>query len=302
MSQPSIIRCASAAANAISLGHPPAEAVKLARRWAERQKALSGSAIRRTIDATPVETRYLSSSASGRLYVSFHYSLYACIYRALAEVAPSRAVSAIIGEQSDDQRALLTDLAARYGFDLDFIESGSSMIRRVRAALKDGRHAVILLDVPWSRDSKRPDVDYPVAAGRFLGHSTVARLVELLDPDHRFLLARSSSGLLIEELDAKSVSEAFHAFGKALEEDPSEYERLDSIHRHFEFKSERSIVATFSVGGERYAYHPLSGNSWRIEGGAILDATRDRGVCEDVRLRVAFQDLIRADVDFVISL
>jgi hypothetical protein len=292
-----------AAANAINLGRDPAAAVAISGRWAERQAAQGGDAFVSIADSISIETRLRAKTQDGRLYVSFHYSMYALLYRALAEHAASRTVCAVIGEQSEAHKVALERLAARYAFQLTFVESGPSMIRKVRQALKAGQHAVILLDVPWARGEAPADLRYAAPGGAFLARSTVARLVDLIDADHRFVMVRRTSGVQVDELAVGGVAEAFGVFGQALIDDPADYERLDSLHRFFDFDAPKSTIVTFALGEERFAVHPSSNRSWSISPSKALEAmAKDGGVCADQALHRAFADLVRDDVDAILSI
>jgi hypothetical protein len=295
------LRRSMAVANLFNLGFSAAEAVRLSGLWAERQGAHSGESVAALVDATPLHRQF---EQEGRLYVSFHYSNYAHLYRTLGENAPHRRVYAIIGEQSDGHRKALSALTERYGFQIEFIQSGPSMIKAVRRGLKNGDPAIILLDVPWARGDAPPDLRYDTRGGCFLGRSTVARLLDLMDTQHRFLLTRrSGSDAVVQALPAAGVAEAFGLFGEALMDDPADYERLDSFHRFFEFREPRNTIVTFSSGAQRYAIHHRTMRSWAIADSKLLDAVAEAdGVCREPKLRRAFVDLVKGEVDAVVSI
>ncbi len=99
------------------------------------------------------------------------------------------------------------------------------------------------------------------------------------------------------------LAEAFSLFGEALMEDPADYERLDSFHQFFEFHEPRSAVVTFSIGEQRYAIHNRTMKSWAVAGSKHLDAIAEAdGVCHDPKLRYAFADLVKGEVDAILSI
>lgn len=123
----------------------------------------------------------LGGDCAGIMFLSFHYSVYPSLYRALAKQSSGRTIYSLIGSQTPDHCDLLQSLAQQAGMGVHFVQSGMKMISEMRAGLKRGHTGLILLDIPWSKQSSPPDRLYPAFGGSFESLSTVERLIDIID-------------------------------------------------------------------------------------------------------------------------
>lgn len=296
---------ALAIANLVNLGKTPVESLEISRDWAERQLAQSLQMIQNVIREAHVEMPWPEAPQAGRMFASFHFSLYPLQYRALAQRSGPKVVYSLIGEQQEGHRNALKQLANQHGFQIEFIQSNLGMVKTLRRAIQDGIPGILLLDIPWTRLDSQPDMRYPIQGGCFKGHSSLGRLLEMIDPGYEILVTkRVGKDFRIENVGNVDLTGAFAAFGKALEEDPAEYERLHQFHRFFEFDQVQNCAVTFCVQGQRYVVHTKTMQAWQIPAQLQFENIKDGldTVSHDPAIVSRFEKEIKNEIDFVISI
>lgn len=296
---------ARAAANLAKLSFPPTELKRLARDWSSRQLAQAVQQI--ASDAGRLEVSdELGDDAFDRMFVSFHFSVYPHIYRALANRSPTRTVCSLIGEQTFEHQAALRHLAKAFGFDIRFVQSGLSMVRSLRSAIADGMPGIILLDIPWSRQKEQElDTRYPAFGGEFLGLSTVQRLIRTIDPRFEAAYAfREGSAVRLVRKPLDQIADAFADLGQMIGRDPSDYERLHHFHKFFRFSGACRLAVTFRVRDQRYAIHADTMKAWKLPSDPRLDAVEDSGdgIVAEEKLLDPLRKATSEEIDAVLCL
>ncbi|QNA87498.1 hypothetical protein G4G28_01725 [Massilia sp. Dwa41.01b] len=296
---------ALAIANLINLGKTPVESFEISRDWAARQFAQSLQMVRNVVRQTQVEMPWPEAPQPGRMFASFHFSLYPLLYRAMAQRSGPGVVYSLIGEQQEGHRNSLKQLAVQHGFQLEFIQSNLGMVKTLRRAIHDGIPGILLLDIPWTRLDSPPDVRYPIKGGHFKGHSSLGRLLEMIDPGYEILITkRIGKDFRIENAGHLDLPAAFQAFGQALEEDPAEYERLHQFHRFFEFDQAQNCAVTFCVQDQRYVVHTRTMQAWQVPAKLQFKNIQD-GIdtfSDDPAVVAHFGKEIKNEIDYVISI
>ena len=258
-------RQAFAASNLLQLGVPAEDCARLAQAWATKSASRTGRRIADRIEGFSLQIE----DAAGSLFLSFHYADYGLIYKALGASARGP-VYAIIGSQGSDHARSLSSLAASQGFELRFIESGLSMVKSSRRALAAGSPVLLLIDIPWTQTGAAPDAHYPCGPGELLGHSSLSRLVKLITDRPRGVVASPDIGNRRPiAFDCAQFDDAYRIFGDILAEHPSDYERLDTMHRYFRPTNPINAVVCFSVGIEDFAIHAPSDQAWKVRPGTV---------------------------------
>lgn len=256
------IDIAYAVANLLNMGFNSTRAVEIAKDWrvVTQSRSLNNIA---TYNAKLDVIDLLKSDGLARLFVSFHYSSYAHLYRALALRSQHNAVVSLIGEQSSVHQAALAKLAADFDFTLRFVSGGATMIRSIRNALRDGVSVILLADLPWSPRRTPPDCFFDTCIGRFRALSSMTRLVRAMDPQFAFATVQFRSGkLMLENLPHQDFEDAFQSLGRLILERPQEYERLHQLHRLCELKgAQKPCAIVFCEQRQRYR---LFTNSMRL--------------------------------------
>ena len=243
---------AYAAANLLNMGFASDEVYAIASRWNERQAERSLRNLSNYAQTLNVLDEIAAGSPS-RLFVSFHYSSYAHLYRSIAYRSKDRAVLSLIGEQSDSHQEALTALAREFKFDIHFVHSGPSMVKRMRQALRDGHSGLILLDVPWSKNQTSPDTEFATDIGTFRALSTMMRLIGMIDPDYTVIFAkREAQSIHLHGMTDCDFATAFSKLGDLIRKAPEEYERLPRLHRFCTLAHSASARVHFAQGGERF--------------------------------------------------
>lgn len=291
------LRQAFAAANLIDLGTPPHAAAGMARVWALKSRERTGGGIIRNMGQMNFQAPALLGAG---LYLSFHYADYHLVYAALYR-ATQRPVFAVIGSQQPEQAEALETLAAAHDVEIRFIESGPSVVKKCRLAQKEGSAVVLLVDVPWARTAIAADTAYPCAAGAMLGHSTLDRLIALIDPrPHCLIVTRGDDAPSIIECRVESLADAYLLLDQYMRTNPVEYERLDTMHAFFRPDIPRSTLVCFTIGDNGFAVHPRSGGSWRLPA-AEVRALDLESAAAAMRLRETFSAVSGHDIDAVIT-
>src|SRR4028118_1167818 len=101
---------ACAAANLLNMGFAADRICPIIEQWSERQSERSLRNLSSYARRLEVSDRMPPGGAS-RLFVSFHYSSYAHLYRSVASRSTGRAIASLIGEQSDTHQEKLISLA-----------------------------------------------------------------------------------------------------------------------------------------------------------------------------------------------
>jgi hypothetical protein len=261
---------ALAIANLINLGFSPEESFGISTDWAERQFAQSLEKIDATLIDAAVDAVVPGLGKRGRMYASFHYSLYPAIYRALGEHGGPGVVYSLIGQQQEGHRHALQQIARRFGFQIEFIQSNTGMVRTLRRAIQDGIPGILLIDIPWTKQGNIPDQCYPVRGGHFKGFSSLERLLSIIDDEYEILYTcRSGDRYRIDSGGTLALGDAFQRFGELLHRDPAEYERLNQFHRFFEFDQPKNCAVTFRIKDTRYVIHAASKQAWQIASEAL---------------------------------
>jgi hypothetical protein len=298
--QQSTLNRALALANLVNLGIEPDRAIAISAQWSQRQYRQSMEEIVPTLRAARVDNGSAVDGDAAHLTVSFHYSVYPLLYRALAARHPEQTVFSLIGQQDASQRSALQHRAGTLGFHIEFVESGPQMVRRLRRAIDSGISAILLADIPWSRGEIDLDVRYRVPGGQFLGLGSLERLCGLIDPDYRVTLARRRGDALALECHGRiGLADAFARLGEALRDDPAEYERLHQFHHFFEFDAPRACAVSFEIGGTRYAVHGRSMKAWQVSVAAAEGLPAGAFASTDPALTSRFAAITHDDVDAV---
>ena len=288
---------ALAAINLLNLGSPPETCVALAAEWARRSRERSGSRIAAKI----ADYDLAVPDAAGSLFLSFHHSDYGIIYPALA-AATGAPVYAIIGAQEPGHAQALTSLAASADCDLRFIESGLSMVKQARRVMVAGSAVLLLIDVPWTQNGAPTNTSYSCGPGAMLAHASLARLISLISKAPKGVLTEPdpAPGRMVV-FECPDLSVAYARFGQTLMRSPSDYERLDKLHRYFRPNRHVNSVVCFAAGNDEFALHGPSGAAWRLNRGVVEAITSDADPRGEA-WRAAFTRLVGSDVDVVIAL
>ncbi len=244
---------AFAAANLLNIGFTSLKALELSEEWRtitdsrSLKNILSSSASLDLHDRVEVED-------SARLFVSFHYSSYAHLYREIALRSPERQVASLLGAQSAQHQRALSQLAIEARFNIRFIHSGTNMLKAVRQAIRDGCPVVLLADLPWSPRGAKPDISFETCIGRFQALSTVMKMVRLIDQHYVFVTARRlESTIILENLAHQDFGLAFEALADLIRQCPQEYERLHQLHRIcLPNASDAGYLIQFCEQGQQY--------------------------------------------------
>lgn len=237
---------------------------------------------------------------TGRMYASFHFSTYPLLYCALAERSAPKVVYSLIGEQQQGHRSALMQLSQRFGFQIEFIQSGPGMVRTLRRAIGGAMPGILLLDIPWTRSDGEPDVHYPVQGGRFKGHSSLERLLRLIDSDYEILfIHQQQQRFQIRSGGTLTLANAFSHFGSLLADDPADYERLHQFHKFFEFDTPRDYAVTFRVQQQRYVIHTRTMQAWQV---ADADEDLERDTVADAGTTQRFSREIRHELEHLVSI
>jgi hypothetical protein len=242
---------ALAAANLLNMGFAVDDVYSIADRWSKRQAERSLKNLSSYARSVNVVDNIAAGSPS-RLFVSFHYSSYAHLYRSIAFRSKDRAISSLIGEQGDSHQEALTTLAREFDFDIQFVHSGPSMVKRMRQALREGHSGLILLDVPWSKNQTPPDTEFSTGIGAFQALSTTMRLINMIDPDYALIFAkREAQSIHLESMSDRDFAKAFATLADLILKAPEEYERLPHLHKFCKLSHSRSARVHFVEGGIR---------------------------------------------------
>jgi hypothetical protein len=229
---------ALAAANLLNMGFSTDHVYSIIRRWSDRQSERSLRNLSSYARALEVSDNILAESPS-RLFVSFHYSSYAHLYRSVASRSKDRVIASLIGEQSDTHQDKLVGLAKDFGFDIHFVQSGPSMI---------------LLDVPWSKNQTLPDTEFETGIGAFQALSTTLRLIGMIDPDYALIFAKQDAqSIYLRSMSNCGFPQAFSTLGDLILEAPEEYERLHHLHKFCKLTHSKSARVHFSENGGSYS-------------------------------------------------
>lgn len=296
---------ALALANLVNLGRSPVESFGISRDWAQRQLAQSLDIVDQQLRKVSASMPWPAGPQPGRMFASFHFSLYPLLYMALAQRSGPGVVYSLIGEQQEGHRNALKQLAMQYGFQIEFIQSNLGMVKTLRQAIRDGIPGILLLDIPWTRLDNPPDMRYPVRGGHFKGHSSLGRLLDMIDPEHEILVTkREDDRFIVQNAGTLDLPAAFDVFGKALENDPADYERLHQFHRFFEFDNVQNAAVTFCVQQQRYVLHTKTMQAWQVSPQLQFESIRDGNdsVSHDPAIVSAFGKEMKHDIDYVISI
>lgn len=296
---------AFAATNLINVGWNPREVKQLADLWSKRQTEQSVEKILTEAGKLKVVDD-LGSDCAGKMYLSFHYSVYPTLYRALAKQSTNRTIYSLIGSQTPEQCCLLQSLAAAEDINIHFVQSGMRMVSEMKRGLDRGHIGLILLDIPWSKQKTPPDRTYSAFGGSFESLSTVERLVDLIDK-HREVVSVSrdqSNRVCISRLGQLPFSDAFSRLGELIERDPADYERLHQFHRYFVFSETKSTVVSFCVKEQRYAVIGPSMRTIKVSRSPVLDAAEvsAHGLCEAKGARLEFNRILGENVEHILCL
>lgn len=244
---------ALAAANLLNMGFDAGEVLSIADQWALRQseRTLKNlSAYAKSIEVNDT----LPFDGLAKLFVSFHYSSYAHLYRAIASRSRERTIMSLVGSQSSSHQTALSQLAAQFDFEIQFVESSFGMVKRMRQALQDGCYGIILLDIPWSKGEAQPDTRFSAKPGVFHSLSTMLRLISLIDRNYSVVCAqRTGQSINLRAVSANDFDQAFAHLGELIMEQPEEYERLHQMHKFCTLKHARDARVHFSGVDGRYA-------------------------------------------------
>ncbi|WP_345719325.1 hypothetical protein [Qipengyuania aestuarii] len=295
---------ARAALNLLGLGFAEHRAGELAKRWSQFQKSMSPARISGLVNMFQYDEDFISSLSGGGLFISCHYGFYPGLYLTLAEASASKTVLAVIGEQPDEQVEVLQALANQHGLTIDFIKSGPSMIREARAAISGQIPVVLLIDVPWTKSGRGPDGEVQTEAGLFLYNASLLRLVDLIDPDARWIDNRSIDGKFIPSLvPSTSIRSGLQRLGRYLREAPQFYERLDRMHRFLIPPKASGAAVFFEVHHDLCVMHNESEKIWILQKNASLQGsgvTKSRPTLRQINQ--LFKKNLHREVDVALSL
>ena len=290
-------RQAFAASNLLQLGVSAEDCPRLAQMWATKGAGRTGKRLADRIEGFSLEIE----DAAGRLFLSFHYADYGLIYKALGASARGP-VYAIIGSQGSDHAHALSSLAASQDFELRFIESGLSMVKSSRRALAAGSPVLLLIDIPWTQTGAAPDARYPFGPGDLAAHSSLSRLVDLITDRPRGVVASpDDADRRPIAFDCARFDDAYRIFGQFLAEHPSDYERLDTMHRYFRPTHPINAVVCFSVGADDFAIHAASDRAWKVRPGTAR-SLREAGDPSGSAWCDAFSTLAGSRIDVALAI
>lgn len=300
-----ILDRAFAAANLFRLSWPPHQIKEITFEWAKRQAAQSVESI--NDDAAKLSViDHLGQECSGRLFLSFHYSVYPNLYRSLGKRSTDDTVFSLIGHQTKEHCATLQSLARKEGISIHFVQSGFKMISEMRAGLNHGHAGLILLDIPWSRNGSTPDQRYPAFGGSFSVLSTLERLVDLIDRNREVITTTRNSNKQVHLLRDGHLTfqDAFIRLGQLIESDPADYERLHQLHRFFTFDSKTAALVTFRANGQRYAIETSAMRTLRLEDNHALNSAENtaHGLSDDHNTRLRLSRSTGVPIEYVLCL
>lgn len=303
--QSSTLNKALAATNLLNIGWNPYKVKHITSDWSKRQTKQSVERISR--EAAKLEViDELGGDCSGKMFLSFHYSVYPSLYRALAKQSTSRTVYSLIGSQTPDHCSILQALARKEGMDIHFVQSGMKMISEMKVGLKRGHTGLILIDIPWSKQKSSPDRTYPAFGGSFESLSTIERLVNIIDEQREVVSVYrdQSDRIRLNRLGRINFSDAFLHLGKLISRDPADYERLHHLQHYFSFDKPKATLVSFRVKGQRYAVTGPSMRTVRISTNSQLDAAEvsTHGLCEDREVSRALSRALGENLEYILCL
>lgn len=246
------------------MGFPIDRISSILDRWSHRQAERSLRNLSDYARALDVSDE-ISSDSPSRLFVSFHYSSYAHLYRSVAARSKNRAIASLIGQQSESHSEALIGLAKDFGFTIRFIQSGPSMIKQMRQVLREGYSGMILLDVPWSKNQARPDIEFQTEIGAFQALSTTLRLIGMIDPDYMLIFARrEAQAMYLQSKPSCDFRQAFSTLGNLIIDCPEEYERLHQLHKFCRLTHAKSARIHFSENGRRLSVDAKTMKLYRV--------------------------------------
>lgn len=305
MKKTSTLDRALAIANLVNLGRSATESFDISRDWAQRQLAQSLQAVDQLVSESSTEMPWPDAPLPGRMFASFHFSLYALLYSALGQRSGPRVVYSLIGQQDEGHRNALKAIAVKHGFQIEFIQSNLGMVKSLRRAIADGIPGILLLDIPWTRQESEPDARYRVTGGCFKGLSSLERLLAMIDPAYEILVTRRvGEKFKIDNAGHLTLQDAFKVFGQALDADPADYERLHQFHRFFEFDVLQNCAVTFCIQNKRYVLYAKTMQAWELSSGLKFEQLQDGvdAVCNDPAIVAAISKEIKHELDYVISI
>ena len=300
------VRQSLAAANVVNLGVSASEAASISESWL-KSRIMYGNreAMNLVFDEAVSKHVSIAPSEGGRLYVSFHYSLYALMYWNLGASSAERKVFAITKKQPDDHVVTLRKLGHRYGFEIEFIEEGRSVIRKARAAISSGCSAIILIDLPSAASpQEKSSARFEVSDGTFFCSSALVRILSLIDPNYGILYVDYVNGnYTVNSLPSSELSDAFAQFRHMLKKNAADYEGLEWLHGVFRSKSPKNCLSLFFVGDELFAFHPGSSRSWKIASNEVRDKKLSGCNFEDnFDILRSFETILGEKLDVLLSI
>lgn len=299
-----LLHRAIAAANLSSLGWQSQDIKRVVTEWGRRQIAQSlGEVVREVATLKVIDD--MGGDCQGKMFLSFHYSVYPIIFRALGRHSPNQTIFSLIGHQTAQHCQALQAIARTSGIQIHFVQSGFRMISEMKAGLKRGHVGLALLDVPWSKAGTLPDRHHAAFGGSFGGLSTLERLVDAIDDQREIVsVSRDGSAVSATRLGNLSYADAFKHLGELIQRDPCDYERLHQFHRFFTFDNPASILVSFRLKGQRYAVLGPSMRIMKISDDDALDEAEmnTHGLCENRRLADLFRENIGGDFEHVLCL
>lgn len=270
------LKYAKAIFNLTQLGYDPANALKMAERWAVCQAHYIGLAFgHRPIPKSEGCWPSLTPDGYGRLCLAPHHGFYPILYRELASTSPSNKVFAIVGEQSADHERELARIATVHKFTIEFLRPSIRLPRDARDALKTGSHIVLLADVPWAHNEQSHDTEYAAAGGIFLGRSTLPRLIQLIDPEPVIChVSDLEQRFLVHQHPFRSLPLFFERVGELLLAAPWQYERLHRLHEIFRPDQQRTYAITFAMKGVRIFLDMAIQKAYRISGNSPFNSLK----------------------------
>ena len=300
------VTAAFAAANLINLGFDVDSIRQLVDSWTQKQLRHSKLQALDFVNQITFALGAIEKLQPGHLYASFHFSAYQALYIALAQHDPQRRVLSLVGEQSVENQRILEVLGKSQGINISFVTSGYSMLRQLREGRAQGTSVLILIDVPWSADGAVKDAKYKFARGTILGLSAVERLVAKIDPDFKVVIPRMEDGRInIDSVPGNNFTDYLGHFGSLLLASPTDYERLDRLHRYCVFDRPRNALIAFSVGAQaQYILHTASMRTFELK----IDSTLSNvlrssiGVTRDPKALAVGSAVVGGDLEFILSL
>jgi hypothetical protein len=296
---------ALAAINLLGLGFDVASAKSLSIIWRERQLDQSLSFYAERAGRLKVVDE-LGPSCAGKMFLSFHYSVYPSLMQALAKKTGDSKIFSLIGRQAKEHGEHLKALAHSKGVDLNFVSSGFHMVSELRMAMALGHAGFMLLDVPWSKRGTNPDKAYKTSCGEFMGLLAVERLLALISKDWIVVTtSREVSGMLrLKSFGNIPIARAFSLLGEQINKDPTDYERLHQMHKFCRLKSTKPQVVSFRVDGQRYAIYGPDMRAVKVSNSEVLDLCEEtkHGVCDQSKLVSDFSRAIGSDIKYVLCI